>query len=170
LLVLEYVSKSSKRKDYQDNHRKYEQESKVPYYLVFYPETRDLTLFRRNARRYVAVQPDAAERVAIPELELEVGLLDDWVRYWYRGELLPLPTELQTKMDATQLQLKQSLAEKDQALKEKAQALKRAQKAMKREEQERDAKEQAQKREEQERKAKERLLALLRQHGIDPEL
>jgi hypothetical protein len=28
-------------------------------------------------------------------LSLEVGLLDGWVRFWHRGELLPLPADLE---------------------------------------------------------------------------
>src|SRR5438270_8231477 len=36
-LVLEYVSRSNRRKDYDDNMRKYEHELKVPYYLLFAP-------------------------------------------------------------------------------------------------------------------------------------
>jgi Uma2 family endonuclease len=43
LLVLEYVSKNSRRKDYEKNHRRYERELKVPYYMVFYPEIQELT-------------------------------------------------------------------------------------------------------------------------------
>jgi hypothetical protein len=37
--------------------------------------------------------------VAIPELELEAALLDGWVRYWFRGELLPLSPDLQRRVD-----------------------------------------------------------------------
>src|SRR5213080_366512 len=36
--VLEYVSKNSVRKDYEDNMEKYERHLKVPYYLLFYPD------------------------------------------------------------------------------------------------------------------------------------
>ena len=97
-LVLEYVSKGSVRKDYNLSFRKYERELKVPYYLIFYPETQDLTLFRRNTRRYVSVKPNEADRLAIPELELEVALLDGWARYWFRGELLDLPADLKRSL------------------------------------------------------------------------
>ena len=98
-LVLEYVSKSNKRKDYDDNMDKYERRLKVPYYLLFYPDTQDLTLYRHNGRRYVSVKPNEEDRLAIPELDLEVALLDGWVRYWYQGRLLPLPGELQRQRD-----------------------------------------------------------------------
>jgi Uma2 family endonuclease len=103
--VLEYVSKSNKRKDYEDSFRKYERELKVPYYLVFYPETQDLTLYRHNGRKYVTVKPNRQGRYPIPKLDLEVGLLDGWVRYWYQGQLLPLPADLQNALDAARQEL-----------------------------------------------------------------
>jgi Uma2 family endonuclease len=98
LLVLEYVSKGSERKDYEESFRKYEHELKVPYYLLFYPETQDLSLFRRGKSRYVSVKPNAAGRLAIRELELEIALLDGWARYWFRGELLDLPADLKRSL------------------------------------------------------------------------
>jgi Uma2 family endonuclease len=97
--VFEYVSNSNKRKDYEESFDKYERELKVPYYLVFYPDSQDLTLYRHNGRRYVTVKPNGNGRYPVPELEMEVGLLDGWVRYWYQGELLPLPEELQRELD-----------------------------------------------------------------------
>jgi Uma2 family endonuclease len=92
--VLDYVSKQHKRKDYEDNRRMYERDLKVPYYLVFYPEAKELTLYRHNRRKYVAVRPNEQGRYPIAELDLEPGLQDGWVRYWYKGELLLLPAEL----------------------------------------------------------------------------
>jgi Uma2 family endonuclease len=52
-LVLEYVSRSNRRKDYDDNMRKYEHELKVPYYLLFAPDVQELTLYRHTGARYV---------------------------------------------------------------------------------------------------------------------
>ncbi len=98
--VLEYVSKSNKRKDYDDNFDKYEKELKVPYFLLFYPETQDLSLYRHNGKKYVSVKANKRGRHAIPELDLEVALLDGWVRYWYEGELLPLPAEMDRQLGA----------------------------------------------------------------------
>lgn len=93
--VLEYVSKNSERKDYDDNMLKYEKELKVPYYLLFYPDNQELTLYRHTGQRYVTVLPNQQEHYPIPELDLEVALLGGWVRFWFRGVLLPLPAELQ---------------------------------------------------------------------------
>jgi Uma2 family endonuclease len=97
--VLEYVSKNNRRKDYDDNFDKYERDLKVPYYLTFYPEDQELTLYRYTGKKYVSVKPNKNSRYAIPELKLEVALLDRWVRYWYEGELLPLPGDLQRDLD-----------------------------------------------------------------------
>jgi hypothetical protein len=99
--MLEYVSKSNKRKDYEDNIRKYETDLKVPYYLVFHPDEQELLLFRRSRAKYVSVKPNEHGRDAIPKLEIEVAILDGWVRFWFRGELLPLPADLQRQLDET---------------------------------------------------------------------
>ena len=93
-LILEYVSKSNERKDYQDNYKKYEEELKVPYYLVFHPDNENLRVFRMVREKYLELILDSEGRFAIPDLELEAGLLDGWVRFWFRGELVPLPGDL----------------------------------------------------------------------------
>ena len=97
--VLEYVSKSNQRKDYVDSFDKYEQDLQVPYYLVFYPDNQDVTLYRHTGKKYVTVKPNKHGRYAIPPLDLEVGLLHGWVRFWYQEELLPLPADLQRDLD-----------------------------------------------------------------------
>ncbi len=124
--VLEYVSKSSKRKDHEDNREKYEKELKVPYYLLFVPESEEMVLFRHNGRRYVTVVPNEQGRVSIPELELELGLLDGWVRFWFRGELLPLPGDLLLQMDLLKQQLVQAEQRATQAEQRATQAEQRA--------------------------------------------
>ncbi|MFO0928710.1 MAG: Uma2 family endonuclease [Gemmataceae bacterium] len=117
--VLEYVSKSNRRKDYEQNFRRYEKELTVPYYLLFYPDNQELTLYRHNGRKYVSVPPDDVGRHPIPELELEIGLLDGWVRYWFRGELLPLPAELLASLDEAREQLDEAWGERDKAVAER---------------------------------------------------
>src|SRR5580700_11516364 len=57
-LVLEYVSRSNRRKDYDDNMRKYEHELQVPYYLLFAPDEQELTLYHHTGERYISIQPD----------------------------------------------------------------------------------------------------------------
>jgi Uma2 family endonuclease len=104
-LMLEYVSKKSSRKDYGDNMLKYEHELKVPYYLTFEPEDEELKLYRHNGKKYALVVPDENGLCAIKELDLAVGLLDGWVRFWHRGELLPLPADLLRSLESSQEQL-----------------------------------------------------------------
>jgi Uma2 family endonuclease len=96
--VLEYASKETERKDYEESFRKYESELRVPYYLIFVPDAEELTLYRHTRRRYVSVKANENGRHAISELDLEVALLDGWVRYWHRGELIPLPADFERKL------------------------------------------------------------------------
>ena len=107
-LVMEYVSQSNRRKDYEENYKKYERDLKVPYYLVFDPEKQDLTVFHLTRRKYVAIEVNDAGRLAIPDLELEVAILDRWVRFWHRGKLLALPGELLNQLNAKDDQLSAS--------------------------------------------------------------
>ncbi len=97
--VLEYVSKSNRRKDYEENFDKYEKELKVPYYLTFYPDNQELSLYRHSGKNYVSVKPNKHGRFPVTELGIEVALLDGWVRFWHQGELLALPGDLQRELD-----------------------------------------------------------------------
>jgi Uma2 family endonuclease len=125
--MLEYVSKSNKRKDYEDNREKYEKHLKVPYYLLFYPEVQELTLFHYTNDRFVSVKPNEHGRLAIPQLELEVALLDEWARYWFRGKLLPLPADLQRERDEARRKL-QTAEEEVARLRAELEQLRRQQK------------------------------------------
>jgi Uma2 family endonuclease len=102
--VMEFVSKHNRRKDYEQSFDKYERELKVPYYLLFYPDNQELSLYHLKGRKYVSIKPNENGRYAIPELDLELALLDGWVRYWYQGVLLPLPAELQVELDVARQQ------------------------------------------------------------------
>ena len=138
-LVLEYVSKDSNRKDYFDNRLKYEVDLHVPNYLVFHPEKQNLTLFRMDEERYETVKPNFNKRLAIPDLDLEVAILDRWVRYWFRGELLPLPGDLLDSRNAERVARKAE----EKARKTAEQARKAAEQARKAEEQARISAEQS---------------------------
>jgi hypothetical protein len=72
------------------------------------------------------VRPNEQERYPIPELELEVGLLDGWARYWYRGELLPLPAELLRDLEESHRQSDASRQRAEQAEQRTEQAEQRA--------------------------------------------
>jgi Uma2 family endonuclease len=118
-LTMEYVSKSSQRKDYEDNFRKYERELKVPYHLLFYPDEQELTLYRHSGKKYVSVQPNAAGRYPVPELELEVGLLEGWARFWFRGELVPLVADLHREWEEVCRQRARTRAEREELRRQK---------------------------------------------------
>jgi hypothetical protein len=121
--VLEYVSKGSERKDYEDSFRKYERELKVPYYLIFYPDNQELTLFRHRGGKYTTVRANAAGRYPLRELGLEVTLLEGWVRFWYEGELLLLPAALQSDREEARREAREAREEAEQQRREKEQLL-----------------------------------------------
>ncbi len=130
--VLEYVSPSNARKDYIDNMHRYERDLRVPYYMTFEPEIQLLKLFHLEAgkkgkgERYICVNPNAAGRFEVPELELEFAILDDWVRFWFRGELQPLPAELMKRLAASERRREQADQRADDEQRRRAQAEQRA--------------------------------------------
>jgi Uma2 family endonuclease len=111
--VFEYVSPSNNRKDYEDSFEKYER-LKVPYYLIFYPDNQELTLFSYQEGKFVSKKPNRRGRREIRELNMEVALLDGWARYWYEDELLPLPADLQRDLDETRRQLAEATRRLDE--------------------------------------------------------
>jgi Uma2 family endonuclease len=134
LWVLEWVSYRSKGKDYGEAFRKYERDLKVPYCLMYYPEKRDLRMHHHDGKRYQRLSPNVEGRMAIPELELEIGMLEGWVRCWFRGELLPLPADLQAANEALRKQAnrqrRRAAVEKRRAEEEKRRADKEKQKRL----------------------------------------
>ena len=51
---------------------------------------------------------DENGRCAITELDIEVALHDGWVRFWHRGELLPLPADLLHSLEEAQHTLQET--------------------------------------------------------------
>ena len=102
IMVIEYVSSgaANRRKHYEENRERYEQELKVPYYLLFDPHPPHLTILSLIDGMYEDVEPNAAGRYAVDELDLEIAIWDEWVRFWFKGELVPLPEESIDERDA----------------------------------------------------------------------
>jgi Uma2 family endonuclease len=131
--TLEYVSPKRRRKDYTDSYRKYEREMLVPYYLTVEHVRNDLRLHRLVEGEYERVEPGRNGRLAVPELGLEVGWLEGWVRFWHKGELLPITAELDEqnrslrdelrRRDEELLNRDRQIQQRDQQLQERAQQL-----------------------------------------------
>jgi Uma2 family endonuclease len=111
--MIEYISRNNPRKDYVDNVNKYERDLKVPYYLWFIADSQEMTLFKHTGEKFASVTPNAHGRLEIPELELEVGLLGEWMRYWFRGKMLPLPAELEQARQALEQEVARLRAENE---------------------------------------------------------
>ena len=107
--VLEYVSETNKRKHYQKSYDKYETELNVPYYSIFHLDDPKLSLlaYDKQQGKYQSLPPNQNGRYAIRELDLEVGLLDGWERFWWKGVLLLTTTELYAKVLAARKELEE---------------------------------------------------------------
>ena len=105
--VLEYVTETNKRKHHQKSYGKYEAELKVPYYTIFQLDDRKLSLlaYDKKQGKYQSLPPNQNGRYAIRELDLEVGLLDGWARFWWKGALLLTTTELHAEVVEARKQL-----------------------------------------------------------------
>ena len=91
---------------------------------MFYPDHQELTLYKLNRRKgkYVSVHPDDEGHHPLPELDLTIRLLDGWARFWWKGKLLPIPTELQAELVQVRKEvvaLRRQLGDKDRQLGDK---------------------------------------------------
>lgn len=105
LWVIDYLSQYSKRKDYKDHFRIFERELKTPYYLLIDTDKHQFVLYHHRGRKYAPLKSNARGRVVLPELNLEIGILDESVRYWYHGELLLLPAELLREIERVKTEI-----------------------------------------------------------------
>ena len=80
----------------------------MPYYLLFEPRGPEADGFRLSGKKYVAVKPNADGRLEIPPLKLEVAIRDGWVRFWFEGELLPLPGDLLKERDGPKAEIEKA--------------------------------------------------------------
>ena len=103
------MSDSSEGKDHGETFRKYEQELQTPYCLCFHPDKGKWDLYRHDGQRYVQLEPDLNGRVAVAELDLQIGLHEGWIRFWQQGQLLEIPAELQQRLDRQSEQINEMM-------------------------------------------------------------
>lgn len=115
MVAMEYVSKHGRRKDNEVNFHKYEDELRIPYLLIFDPERQELRVFRHRGDRFESIKADKKGLYAVAELDLHVGLMERWVRFWHNNELLELPDELQGRLDELEKELRQERRLREQA-------------------------------------------------------
>lgn len=158
IVVMEFLSPSTRDEDLGKSQRKGEQPTKwevyeqilgIPYYIVFDRYTNELQAFQLEGNHYRRMEL-AKAKVWIPHLELGLGLWQGnyrgerlWLR-WYDAQGNWMPTEAERERQAKELAQHEA-------------------------ERERQAKELAQQEAERERQRAEQLALRLRQAGIDPE-
>lgn len=129
-LIVEYVSgDGSEEHDSTPQKGKfwvYEQGICAPYYAIFDANRSSVALYRLDGGRYVPVAPNAAGRLLVPPLGVELGVWQGafqgqdlpWLRVWdaQTGELLPSTEERE------QAARRRAEAEKQRAEEEKQRA------------------------------------------------
>lgn len=110
LLAIDYITELRNPEAYKHNPDRYGRELRVPYYLTAYPEEKRFTLYHLTDGGYAVVPPNEPGRFPIPELEVEVGMRDGWMRFWFRGELVKRPAELYQELQALRAEHQARLA------------------------------------------------------------
>jgi Uma2 family endonuclease len=106
--ALEFVSPSDQG-EYTRKRQLYEQKLKIPYYLIYDPDAAPLEfcLYRHDGTSYEIVPKNERGRYPIPEIDLEIGMLDEWARFWFAGELLDRTEEAVRNLRRAKAQLRQ---------------------------------------------------------------
>jgi Uma2 family endonuclease len=137
------------------------------YYGIFVVETGDLEVYRLEGDRYRKLAPNAGGRYFIEPLDVELGVWQGeffnidtpWLRWFDRkGNLLPMGEELAV----------QEHRRAEEAIRRAEEECKRAEEEHKRAEEERKRAEEESQRAEEESQRAERLVAKLRELGVDP--
>lgn len=110
LLVIDYITELRNPEAYKHNPDRYGRELRVPYYLVAYPEEKRFTLYRLTDGGYADVPPNESGRFPVPELEVEVGMHDGWMRFWFGCELVKTPAEMYQELQALRAEHQTRLA------------------------------------------------------------
>ncbi len=93
-VVFDYPSTPLQRKRTGRRLGQYQDNFAVPCVVVFDPEQHGLELHRLVGGMFVPAGVNAVGRCEVPELELELGVVEGSMRFWFRGERVPLPGEL----------------------------------------------------------------------------
>jgi hypothetical protein len=87
--ALDYIFPGDPDGRFVRNRYIFEHELRVPYYLTheMIGMSAVLHLYRHDGTAYQPVPPNKHGRYAVPELDIEVGLIDGWARLWFKGKL-----------------------------------------------------------------------------------
>jgi len=146
----------------------YEQAIRIPYYGIYEVTKASVELYRLVDGHYQIVPANDRGHYPIPPLQVELGIWPGayegmvlpWLRWWDEAGHLLLTGEEQAEQERQRAEQERQRAEQERQ---------RAEQERQRAEQERQRAEQEQQRAEQEQQRADRLLAQLRQLGIDPD-
>lgn len=180
LVVIEYVSgDGSEERDTTPHRGKfwvYEQGICAPYYAIYEAEKGTVELFKLIAGRYQQVEPNAAGRLPIEPLRVELGIWQGtyrgmelpWLRVWdaVSGQMLPSEEE-RAEAERQKVEFQRKRADTAESLLDDTRQM--LSEETERAENERKQAENERKQAENERKRADKLAERLRAAGIDPD-
>lgn len=95
-LVIELLSNSTATVDRGSKKQLYQDIWRLPEYFWFHPETLEFEGFRLVKGQYEAIASNPDGRLKSEELDLELGIYDETLRWFTNeGKLIPLPEEIE---------------------------------------------------------------------------
>jgi Uma2 family endonuclease len=111
-IVIELLSSSTAAVDRGTKKELYQNVWRLPEYYWFHPETLEFAGFRLVKGKYEAIEANDSGRLVSEQLELELGIHDQKLRWFTAaGELIPLPEEVERQRAEQERQARQRLEE-----------------------------------------------------------
>jgi Uma2 family endonuclease len=109
-IVIELLSSSTAAVDRGAKKELYQNVWRLPEYYWFHPETLEFAGFRLVKGKYEVIEANDSGRLVSEQLELELGIHDQKLRWFTAaGELIPLPEEVERQRAEQEHQARQRL-------------------------------------------------------------
>lgn len=132
--IMEITSKYTQIKDRESAKAIYESIFKTNEYFIFDPESCELKGYHLIGDNYETIPLNESNRLVSSELGIEFLVIEDELRCFYNGELLPPYRKMRTILKRRDEALKQkdeALKQRDEALKQKDEVLKQKDEVLK---------------------------------------
>jgi Uma2 family endonuclease len=173
-VIVEILSKRTESKDRGEKKAIYQKIFKTHEYFLYDPEKLTIEGYRLVRGRYAAIAPDPHGRLWSAQLQMAFGVHEGQLRWFtLRGKLVPMPDESAlAAMAKAQREAERAAHEAERAAREAERATREAERAARAEREEQRQRARAGRAEQEKVRAeqeKARLIAKLRELGVDPE-
>jgi Uma2 family endonuclease len=132
-VIIELLSDSTRRIDYNNKKDLYEQVFKTREYYLYDPESQEFMGFHLLVDHYKPILPDTENRIYSPTTDLYLIIKDNWLRWMTKeGSILPTGKELaKRERERAEKEREKAEKERERAEKEREKAEKEREKAEK---------------------------------------